>query len=98
VSTPDRTGGHFRCRSSQQAEFEIAQVLAARADSVNMTNVNLILNRLYADMRNRAAREDGQALIEYALIISLIALVALVALQQTGTNIKGVLNTIAGEV
>ncbi|MDQ1674717.1 MAG: Flp/Fap pilin component, partial [Frankiaceae bacterium] len=45
-----------------------------------------------------ARREEGQALIEYALIISLIALVAITALQTTGTNIKGILNTIAGEV
>ena len=50
------------------------------------------------DLRSGAAREEGQALIEYALIISLIALVAITALQTTGTNIKGILNTIAGEV
>jgi Flp pilus assembly pilin Flp len=42
--------------------------------------------------------EQGQALIEYALIISLIALVAIAALQTTGTDISGILNTIAGEV
>ena len=52
-----------------------------------------------ADLKSGAARrEEGQALIEYALIISLIALVAINALQTTGTNIKGILNTIAGEV
>jgi Flp pilus assembly pilin Flp len=42
--------------------------------------------------------ESGQALIEYALIISLIALVAITALQTTGTDISSILNTIAGEV
>ena len=42
--------------------------------------------------------EKGQALIEYALIISLIALVAIAALQTTGTDISSILNTIAGEV
>jgi Flp pilus assembly pilin Flp len=45
-----------------------------------------------------ARAEGGQALIEYALIISLIALVAITALQTTGTNVAGILNTIAGEV
>jgi Flp pilus assembly pilin Flp len=45
-----------------------------------------------------ARSESGQALIEYALIISLIALVAITALQTTGTNVAGILNTIAGEV
>jgi pilus assembly protein Flp/PilA len=51
-----------------------------------------------ADLKSGARREEGQALIEYALIISLIALVAITALQTTGTNISKILNTIAGEV
>jgi Flp pilus assembly pilin Flp len=45
-----------------------------------------------------ARAEEGQALIEYALIVSLIALVAIGALQLTGSNVSGILNTIAGEV
>ena len=60
-----------------------------------MTNLPLSFRRLAPELR---LRQDGQALIEYALIISLIALVAIVALRTTGTNIKGLLNTIAGEV
>ena len=60
-----------------------------------MTYFPLSFRRLARDLR---LRQDGQALIEYALIISLIALVAIVALRTTGTNIKGLLNTIAGEV
>ena len=60
-----------------------------------MARFQLILGRLALELRQR---QEGQALIEYALIISLIALVAIVALRTTGTNIKGVLNTIAGEV
>jgi len=60
-----------------------------------MARFRLILGRLALELRQR---QEGQALIEYALIISLIALVAIVALKTTGTNIKGVLNTIAGEV
>ena len=39
--------------------------------------------------------EEGQALVEYALIISLIAVVAITMLTLTGTNINGILNTIA---
>ena len=45
-----------------------------------------------------ARAESGQALIEYALIISLIALVAIAALQTTGNDISSILNTIADEV
>ena len=44
------------------------------------------------------AQAQGQALIEYALIISLIALVAIVSLRLAGTNISSILHTIAGEV
>ena len=39
--------------------------------------------------------EDGQALVEYALIISLIAVVAITMLTLTGNNINGILNSIA---
>jgi Flp pilus assembly protein, pilin Flp len=39
--------------------------------------------------------EDGQALVEYALIISLIAVVAIGMLTLTGNNINGILNSIA---
>jgi len=39
--------------------------------------------------------EDGQALVEYALIISLIAVVAIGMLTLTGNNINKILNSIA---
>jgi len=39
--------------------------------------------------------EEGQALVEYALIISLIAVVAIGMLTLTGNNVTGILNTIA---
>jgi Flp pilus assembly pilin Flp len=41
---------------------------------------------------------QGQALIEYALIISLIALIAIASLRLAGTNVSSLLHTIAGEV
>ena len=66
-----------------------------------MSHLQLIFGRLALrslELRRVTPRQQGQALIEYALIISLIALVAITALQTTGTNIKGILNRIAGEV
>jgi len=39
--------------------------------------------------------EEGQALVEYALIISLIAVVAITMLTLTGNNSNGILNSIA---
>ena len=51
-----------------------------------------------AGLRERAGREDGQALVEYALIISLIAVVAIAALQLTGNSITGIFNNISSEL
>ena len=39
--------------------------------------------------------EEGQALVEYALIISLIAVVAITMLTLTGTTVNKILNSIA---
>jgi Flp pilus assembly pilin Flp len=42
--------------------------------------------------------EEGQALIEYALIVSLISVIAIAALTLTGTSVKGMLNFISSQV
>jgi pilus assembly protein Flp/PilA len=42
--------------------------------------------------------EDGQALVEYALILSLIAVVCIGALTLLGGNVNNVLNQIANAV
>jgi pilus assembly protein Flp/PilA len=46
----------------------------------------------------RLRREDGQALVEYALIVSLIAVVAIGALTLTGTNVANILSSIANNL
>ena len=43
----------------------------------------------------RMRAEEGQALVEYALIISLIAVVAITMLTLTGNNVNKILNSIA---
>ncbi|MBD0328521.1 MAG: Flp family type IVb pilin [Thermoleophilia bacterium] len=43
-------------------------------------------------------REEGQALVEYALILGLISVVAIGALTLLGTNINTILSNIAGKV
>jgi Flp pilus assembly pilin Flp len=67
-------------------------------DSRAMKTIQLFSYAVLTRLRGSGRREEGQALIEYALIISLIALVAIVALQTTGTNISGLLNKISGDV
>jgi pilus assembly protein Flp/PilA len=45
--------------------------------------------------RLRQRGEEGQALVEYALILGLIAVFAITSLQLLGQNVDGVLNNIA---
>jgi pilus assembly protein Flp/PilA len=45
-----------------------------------------------------ARGEEGQALVEYALIVSLIAVVSIAALTLTGTSISDMLDRIAHNV
>jgi pilus assembly protein Flp/PilA len=57
-----------------------------------MSELILKLNNLW----NRAMeREEGQGLVEYALILVLVSIVAIGALAAIGTNVTGVLQTIA---
>ena len=49
----------------------------------------------FASIRDR---EEGQALVEYALILALVAVVSIGALTLLGTNVAGVLQNIAGQI
>jgi pilus assembly protein Flp/PilA len=53
---------------------------------------------LLTHIRARLGREEGQALVEYALIISLIAVVAIAMLTLTGTNVTSILSSIANSL
>ncbi len=50
---------------------------------------------LIAFFRNFSRREEGQTLSEYALILVLIAVVAIIAVTLLGNQITAVLNQIA---
>ena len=49
-------------------------------------------------LRARLEREEGQALVEYALIITLIALVCVAVLTVAGDAIDGMLSSIADQL
>ena len=66
-----------------------------------MAGLHVSLGRLLTgavSLRRSASRQEGQALIEYALIITLIAVVAVAVLQTTGVNLRTLLNKTAGDV
>jgi pilus assembly protein Flp/PilA len=55
-----------------------------------------MLVNLFQRLRQRD--EEGQALVEYALILGLIAVFALASLSALGTNVDAVLSGIASAI
>jgi Flp pilus assembly pilin Flp len=48
--------------------------------------------RVWADALRR--RDEGQAMVEYALILALVSIAAIAVLGPIGTAIVGILNTV----
>jgi pilus assembly protein Flp/PilA len=57
-----------------------------------------VLSRAVIALRRALAEEDGQGLVEYALILALIAIIAIAALTLLGGNITSALSTIANSL
>jgi pilus assembly protein Flp/PilA len=47
-------------------------------------------------VRSALGREEGQGLVEYALILSLVSIASIAALTTLGTSISDVLDTVTG--
>ncbi len=45
------------------------------------------IGRVYAALKDRLRDEEGQAMVEYALILALVSIVAIAVLQLMGANI-----------
>ena len=54
----------------------------------------LALTSYFAGLRARTAREDGQALVEYALILGLVTVVAIAALSALGDSVIALLQAV----
>jgi Flp pilus assembly pilin Flp len=52
-------------------------------------------HRFGTAVESRSVTEEGQVLIEYALILALIALLTIGVLQALGQNVSGVLNRVS---
>jgi pilus assembly protein Flp/PilA len=62
------------------------------------TQLSLWLNKAFNRFEELRSREEGQALVEYGLILALIAVVCIGALTLLGTNVNAILNYIATAV
>jgi pilus assembly protein Flp/PilA len=58
----------------------------------------LWVGKVYARIEELKDREDGQALVEYGLILALVAVVCIGALEALGTSVADKLNGIATAV
>jgi pilus assembly protein Flp/PilA len=54
--------------------------------------------RAYSALRDRVEREEGQALVEYALILALIAVVSILILQALGLNVSRVFGSVNSQI
>ncbi len=58
---------------------------------------NLFLN-LYVKLQGLKSAEEGQDLVEYALLVALIALVCVTGVQNVATAVNKVFSTISGSL
>ena len=53
---------------------------------------------LFANLRALVRNDEGQDLLEYALLIALIAIVCVVAVTTTGENVAAIFDSIAASL
>jgi pilus assembly protein Flp/PilA len=56
------------------------------------------MDRIRNIFRKLVAGEEGAALVEYGLLVALIAVAAILAITAVGTNISALFNTVAGKL
>jgi pilus assembly protein Flp/PilA len=59
-----------------------------------MHRLNAEALRAYLALKGRLERQEGQALVEYALILALIAIVSIVVLNLLGLNVSRIFNKV----
>jgi pilus assembly protein Flp/PilA len=60
--------------------------------------MNNTILKLYVKMQALMAREEGQDLVEYALVVGLISIFLVVALQNVASAINGIFSTISAKL
>jgi pilus assembly protein Flp/PilA len=60
--------------------------------------MNNLFLALYVRMQNLLANEEGQDLVEYALLVCLIALAAITGVQKVASAVNTVFSNISGSL
>jgi pilus assembly protein Flp/PilA len=60
--------------------------------------MNEMMLKMYIKLQNLMAREEGQDLVEYALVVALIAFGAVAGMKQLATGINTAFNTISSDL
>ncbi|MGD1106646.1 MAG: Flp family type IVb pilin [Terracidiphilus sp.] len=60
--------------------------------------MNNLFLALYVKLQNLMAREEGQDLVEYALLVCLIALAAITGVKNVATAVNTVFSNISGSL
>jgi pilus assembly protein Flp/PilA len=63
-----------------------------------MDTLKLVPIKMYLAARALRDREEGQAMVEYALILSLVSIGAIAILGQIGGNVKSIFDSINNEL
>lgn len=63
-----------------------------------MTNTMLKLYIKFQDLKSKLQDEEGQDLVEYALIVALISLAAVAGMSALATDINSAFNTVGGKL
>jgi len=63
-----------------------------------MEMVHSVTSRVYLAVAALRDREEGQALVEYALLLSLIAIVSIAVLTALGTNVSTIFSNINANI
>lgn len=53
---------------------------------------------MLCSLKSMIRDEEGATMVEYGLLVALIAMVALVGVQTLGTNISSLFNTVGGSL
>lgn len=53
---------------------------------------------MFTTLKTLIRNEDGATMVEYGLLIALIAMVALTAVRTLGTSVSSLFNTVAGSI